>query len=43
MFFAETQNKLLFAITGENVAEIVISRADANNPIWLLKVGKEKL
>lgn len=29
MFFAETQNKLLFAVTGKTAAEIVISRADA--------------
>lgn len=30
MFFAETQNKLLFAITGQTAAEIVVSRADAD-------------
>jgi len=30
MFFAETQNKLLFAVTGKTAAEIVISRADEN-------------
>jgi hypothetical protein len=30
MFFAETQNKLLFAVTGKTAAEIVISRADAS-------------
>ncbi|MCX6221429.1 MAG: virulence RhuM family protein [Bacteroidia bacterium] len=30
MFFAETQNKLLFAVTGETAAEIVISRADSS-------------
>ena len=29
MFFAETQNKLLFAVTNQTAAEIVISRADA--------------
>lgn len=29
MFFAETQNKLLFAITQQTAAEIVVSRADA--------------
>jgi hypothetical protein len=29
MFFAETQNKLLFAVTGKTAAEIVLSRADA--------------
>ena len=29
-FFAETQNKLLFAVTGSTAAELIISRADAN-------------
>lgn len=29
MFFAETQNKLLYAVTGKTAAEIVVSRADA--------------
>ena len=29
MFFAETQNKLLYAVTGKTAAEIIISRADA--------------
>jgi hypothetical protein len=29
MFFAETQNKLLFAVTGKTAAEIIVSRADA--------------
>lgn len=32
MFFAETQNKLLFAVTGKTAAEIVLSRADAKKP-----------
>ncbi len=32
MFFAATQNKLLYAITGQTAAEIIISRADANSP-----------
>ncbi len=32
MFFAETQNKLLFAVTGKTAAEIVVSRADADKP-----------
>ena len=31
-FFAETQNKLLFAVTGKTAAEIVVSRADSNVP-----------
>lgn len=29
MFFAETQNKLLFAVTGATASEIIIGRADA--------------
>ncbi len=29
MFFAETQNKLLFVITGKTAAEIIVSRANA--------------
>lgn len=32
MFYAETQNKLLYAITGYTSAEIVMQRADANAP-----------
>lgn len=32
MFFAETQNKLLFAVTKKTAAEIVVSRADPNKP-----------
>lgn len=30
MFFAETQNKLLYAVTGHTAAEIITQRADAN-------------
>lgn len=30
MFFAETQNKLLYAITGKTAAELIVQRADAN-------------
>lgn len=30
MFFAETQNKLLFAITDKTASEIIVSRANAN-------------
>ena len=29
MFFSETQNKLLFAVTGKTAAEIIVSRASA--------------
>jgi len=32
MFFAETQNKLIFAVTEKTAAELVVSRADANKP-----------
>jgi hypothetical protein len=32
LFFAETQNKLLFAVTHQTAAEIVVSRADPNAP-----------
>jgi len=32
MFFAEAQNKLLFAATGMTAAEIIIARADAGKP-----------
>ncbi len=32
MFFAETQNKLLYAVTQKTAAEIIVSRADADKP-----------
>ena len=32
MFFAETQNKLLFAVTQRTAAEIIADRADASKP-----------
>lgn len=32
MFFAETQNKLLFAVTQQTAAELVVKRADADKP-----------
>ena len=32
LFFAEVQNKLLFATTGFTAAELVVQRADANQP-----------
>jgi len=32
MFFAETQNKLLYAVTHKTAAEIITNRADANKP-----------
>lgn len=40
MFFAETQNKLLFAITGKTAAEIIVSRANANEPNMALTSWK---
>ena len=32
MFFAETQNKLLYAVTQKTAAELVVSRANAKDP-----------
>ena len=32
MFFADTQNKMLYAITGKTAAEIIVSRANAEAP-----------
>jgi len=32
MFFAETQNKLHYAVTGQTAAELIVSRADADKP-----------
>lgn len=32
LFFAETQNKLLFAVAGQTAAEIIVSRADPDAP-----------
>jgi len=32
MFFAETQNKLLYAVTDKTAAELIVSRADENAP-----------
>ena len=40
MFFAETQNKLLYAVTGQTAAEIVINRADASQPNMALTSWK---
>jgi hypothetical protein len=42
MFFAETQNKLLYAVTRKTAAEIVISRADASQPNMALTAWKGK-
>jgi len=40
MFFAETQNKLLYAATNQTAAEIIVSRADANQPNMALTSWK---
>jgi len=40
MFFAETQNKLLFAVTNKTAAEIIISRANAELPNMALTSWK---
>jgi hypothetical protein len=32
MYFAETQNKLLYAVTGQTAAEVIVARADASLP-----------
>jgi hypothetical protein len=40
MFFAETQNKLLYAVTKKTAAEIIVSRANANEPNMALTAWK---
>jgi hypothetical protein len=40
MFFAETQNKLLFAVTNQTAAEIIVSRASENKPNMALTSWK---
>ena len=40
MFFAETQNKLLFAVTHQTAAEIIVSRADSSAPNMALTAWK---
>lgn len=40
MFFAETQNKLLYAVTHKTAAELVVSRADAEQPNMALTSWK---
>jgi hypothetical protein len=42
MFFAETQNKLLYAVTGKTAAEIIVSRADASKENMALSVSQSK-
>lgn len=43
MFFAETQNKLLYAITNKTASEIIVSRADANEPNMSLTSWKGRV
>lgn len=40
MFYAETQNKLLYAVTGRTAAEIIVDRADEKSPNMGLTVWK---
>jgi len=40
MFFAETQNKILYAITGNTASEIIVNRADENERNMHLLAGK---
>lgn len=40
MFFAETQNKLLYAVTGHTAAELITKRADADAPNMNLTAWK---
>ena len=40
MFYAETQNKILFAITRQTAAEIIVSRANPNEPNMALTSWK---
>lgn len=43
MFFAETQNKLLYAVTQQTAAELIAQRADANAPNMNLQAWKGKV
>lgn len=43
MFFAETQNKLLYAVTGLTAAELISQRADANAPNMNLQSWKGRV
>jgi hypothetical protein len=40
LFFAETQNKLLYAATGRTAAELIVARADARSPNMALTSWK---
>jgi hypothetical protein len=40
MFFAETQNKLLYAVTNQTAAELIVSRVDKDKPNMALTAWK---
>jgi len=40
MFFAETQNKLLYAVTNKTAAELIVARANAKDPNMALTTWK---
>lgn len=40
LFFAEVQNKLIYAVTGKTAAELVVSRADSSQPNMALTSWK---
>lgn len=40
LFFAQVQNKLLFAVTHHTAAELIVARADANQPNMALTTWK---
>jgi len=42
-FFTETQNKLIYGVTGKTAAELIVSRADANKPNMALTSWKGKI
>jgi len=43
MFFAETQNKILYAITGKTAAELIVDRADEDKLNMSLTTWKGKI
>lgn len=43
MFFAETQNKLIYAVTKQTAAELILSRADSSKPNMNLTSWKGKI
>src|SRR5574344_2231472 len=43
MFFAETQNKLIYAVTNQTAPEIILSRADSSAPNMALTTWKGQI